>query len=212
MYAYNCRPIRRMALLAISLVTLLVAAGQLTDASQQARVNSSGAVMRPTAQPTDILDESPVSIGHPAPEFTLLGLDGKVHRLHDYLGRSVVLNFWASWCIPCRKEMPLLDAVYQRLEYSGIVVLGINQREDATTARGYAERLNLHFPILLDTDLSASLTYEAFGLPMTFFIDTKGILRGRTLGTLTAESLDQYLALLTGTPFPQATAGGPEVF
>ncbi len=206
-----------MALLAISLGTLWLASGQLIDASQQTQANLSRAVARrtaliPTALSTQISDETTVSVGHPAPEFALLGLDGTVHRLHDYLGRYVTVNFWASWCVPCRKEMPLLDATYRRFANSGIVVLAINQREDVATARRYAERLGLSFPILLDTDLSASLAYEAFDLPMTFFIDKEGTVRARNLGTLTAEGLEQYLALLTGTPYPHATEDGTEIF
>ncbi len=159
----------------------------------------------PTEQPTESPTETAIAVGQPAPAFVLPGLDGKLYRLEDYRGKRVILNFWASWCVPCREEMPLLDAAYKRLAQSGMVVIAVNQREDASTARQYAERLSLSFPIVLDSDLTASLAYEAFALPMTYFIDAEGIIRGRNLGALTADSLQQYLDLLTESPTPQAT-------
>lgn len=158
-----------------------------------------------TQQPTEPPADTSIDIGQPAPAFALPGLDGKRHRLEDYRGKRIILNFWASWCAPCREEMPLLDATYKRFAHTGLVVIGVNQREDALTARQFAERLKLSFPIVLDTDLEASLAYEAFALPMTYFIDTRGIIRGQNLGALIADSLQQYLDLLTEFSTPQAT-------
>lgn len=135
--------------------------------------------------------------GQPAPGFSLEGLDGKQHRLQDYLGKRVVLNFWATWCIPCRLEMPLLDATYRRLESSGVVVIGINFGEDRTVARQYVDELNLSFPILTDEAGIAARAYGVIGLPTTFFIDSQGILRDRYVGPLTLRSLQDYLDRLS---------------
>jgi peroxiredoxin len=158
-----------------------------------------------TVAATEPGTEDPLSPGHSAPDFALLGLDGQQHRLQDFRGKRLILNFWATWCAPCRKEMPLLDETYKRLEQSGYLVIGINQREKESVARAYVKELGISFPILLDSDVSTSLDYDAFALPLTYFIDENGIIRGRSLGTLTPETLQQYLALFDSVPTPQAT-------
>ena len=135
---------------------------------------------------------SPIE-GEPATDFTLTGLDGKRHSLQDYLGKPVILNFWATWCAPCRVEMPLLETTYQRLNPSGLVVLAVNNGEDADTAHAYADELHLTFPILLDTEQSVVRTYEILGLPTTFFVDSRGIIRAKQVGLLTRETLQAYL-------------------
>src|SRR5258708_36286762 len=89
--------------------------------------------------------------------------------------------------------MPLLETTYQRLNPSGLVVLAVNNGEDADTAHAYADELHLTFPILLDTEQSVVRTYEILGLPTTFFVDSRGIIRAKQVGLLTRETLQAYL-------------------
>lgn len=143
----------------------------------------------PTSAPTP----TALTAGQAAPSFVLEGLDGAAHSLESYRGKRVILNFWATWCAPCRLEMPLLEAAYTRLEKSGVIVVGINQAENAATIRRYAKELNLTFPILLDSVQTTAQVYQVFGLPTTFFIDSRGRLQDENLGPLTEQSLQQYL-------------------
>ncbi len=140
---------------------------------------------------------TPLPPGLVAPSFSLRGLDGRQHRLEDYRGKRVVLNFWATWCGPCRIEMPLLQATYDRLEMSGVVVIGINVEEEESAVRNFTDELRITFPILLDTDKSVTAQYRVVGLPTTFFIDAQGIIRATHVGALTAQGLQQYLDQLS---------------
>ncbi len=136
----------------------------------------------------------PLLIGKPAPDFTLTGLDGTTHRLQDYIGKQVILNFWATWCAPCRLEMPLLQRTYARLQTNGLVIIGVDQAENATTVSNFVKELNVTFPILFDDrNLSVTQTYGVIGLPTTFFIDTKGIVQAKQIGMVTDETLPLYL-------------------
>lgn len=141
--------------------------------------------------------ETPLPMGQLAPEFSLTGLEGKLHQLEDYRGHLVVLNFWATWCGPCRIEMPLLEQTYARLKLTGLVIIGVNMLEAKSTVQDYVQALNITFPILLASDDSVAKSYGVFGLPMTFFIDSNGILRDKYIGLLTEEILQHYLDDLT---------------
>jgi peroxiredoxin len=135
----------------------------------------------------------PLPEGRTAPVFSLVGLDGKLHRLTDYRGRRIVLNFWATWCVPCRVEMPLLQQTYEQLQKSDLVVVGINVAEEEPAVRQYVDDLHITFPILLDTDRVVTSQYKVVGLPTTYFIDTQGVIRASQVGPLTEDSLGGYL-------------------
>lgn len=96
----------------------------------------------------------------------------------------MVLNIWASWCIPCREEMPAIEKVYQRYKDSGLVVIGLNltSQDSETDVRAFVQELGLTFPIVLDRDGSVSAHYQLLGLPSTFFIDRTGIIRSAIVG------------------------------
>lgn len=112
-----------------------------------------------------------------APDFTLASNTGDNVRLAEQRGKVVMLNFWASWCGPCRKEMPLLDAMYQRYSAAGFVLYGVNVEEDNTDAKKLIKELGVTFPILYDTESKASSLYNVDAMPTTVVIDKKGQIR-----------------------------------
>ncbi len=131
--------------------------------------------------------------GHPAPDFSLQTLDGQTLQLSDLHGQAVVLNFWASWCPPCRAEMPELEQAHQDNQGGGLVVLGVNQGEQQTTAADFVRQFNLTFPVVLDQDLLASRAYKVNSLPTTFFIDRNGIIQDQVTGQMNTALLNEKL-------------------
>ncbi len=138
-------------------------------------------------------------VGQPAPDFTLRDLNGQEVRLSDWRGRVVVLNLWATWCEPCKVEMPLLQALAVRHPHD-VVVLGINYGEDPDTVRAFVEAYGLTFPILLDPQRQVVRLYAARGLPTTVFIDAQGQVRGIHLGALDQAALEKQLRPLGVEP------------
>lgn len=132
-------------------------------------------------------------VGHPAPEFTLQTLDGESLSLSDLKGQAVVLNFWASWCGPCRAEMPELERAYRENADGGLVVLGVNQGEQQAIAADFARQFDLTFPIVLDQRLLVSNAYQSNSLPTTFFIDRDGIIREHVIGQMNTALLNERL-------------------
>ena len=122
--------------------------------------------------------------GFAAPEVDLERLDGDRVRLSDLRGRVVVLNVWASWCSPCRAEMPALQALNEQRLGQGVVVLGLNStvQDSEQAARDFAAEYDLSFPIALDRDGEATRLYQVRALPSTFFIDRQGIIRRVVVG------------------------------
>jgi len=124
------------------------------------------------------------SVGSRAPDFRLMDLDGKAVSLSDYQGKVVLLNFWATWCGPCRVEMPAMEALYRRMQSKGLVILAVSVDQEGTAVtRPFQEALGLSFPILHDQDYEVGLTYGARTLPMTFAIDRQGIIRQLVFGS-----------------------------
>src|SRR6201991_4434020 len=117
-----------------------------------------------------------------APDFTLRGADGRNVRLDELRGQVVLVNFWATWCGPCREEMPRLDSLYQKYHKSGFVLLGVNVDDDPHTALATAAKLGVSFPVLLDTDKKVSKLYDLSKMPSTVVIDRDGKVRFLTRG------------------------------
>jgi thiol-disulfide isomerase/thioredoxin len=113
----------------------------------------------------------------PAPDFTLQSSTGENVRLAEQRGQVVMLNFWASWCGPCRKEMPLLDEMSKRYSAAGFVLYGVNVEEDNTDAKKLLKELGVSFPVLFDTESKASSLYNVDAMPTTVVIDKKGEIR-----------------------------------
>jgi peroxiredoxin len=122
--------------------------------------------------------------GHLAPDFTLKTLQGKTLRLSELQGKKVVLiNFWATWCPPCRVEMPTMQKIYSEYKEKGFEILAVNIEPDANQEiREFMKELRLTFPVLLDPDLKVARNYRVFGIPVSMLIDHQGIVRNRDFG------------------------------
>ena len=120
-----------------------------------------------------------------APDFTLRTLNGPNLRLAEQRGRVVMVNFWATWCGPCRQEMPHLNRLYEKYRASGFVLLGVNVDDDTRNAAELATKLGLKFPVLLDTDKGVSKLYDLSTMPSTVLIDRDGKVRYVHRGYLT---------------------------
>jgi thiol-disulfide isomerase/thioredoxin len=120
----------------------------------------------------------------PAPDFTLEDMDGQRHTLSDYRGKVIMLNFWATWCPPCRREIPSMESIYRDLGKSGFVVLAVNEFEEPDHVFAYTGQLSVlpTFPILFDRDSAVSQDYQVKGLPTTLLIDKRARIVYRAVG------------------------------
>ena len=117
------------------------------------------------------------AVGVAAPDFTLRTLNGPNMRLQEQRGQVVLVNFWATWCGPCRKEMPHLNRIADKYRSSGLVLLGVNVDDDVKNASDVAGKLGVKFPVLLDTDKKVSRLYDLNSMPSTLVIDRSGRVR-----------------------------------
>jgi peroxiredoxin len=120
---------------------------------------------------------APLALTSPAPDFTLRTLDGQKLRLGEQRGSVVLVNFWATWCGPCRQEMPHLNKLYEKYKASGFVLLGVNVDDDSAQAVGVATKLGVTFPVLPDADKRVSRQYDVSAMPSTVLIDRDGKVR-----------------------------------
>ena len=114
--------------------------------------------------------------------FTLKDINGKTHSLSDYRGKMILLNFWATWCHPCRQEMPSMQKMYENCDRERFEILAVNAKEDAVTVRAFAKKNGYTFPILLDPDYKISGMYRVSAIPITYLIDKDRNIIGRVCG------------------------------
>ena len=120
----------------------------------------------------------------PAPQFTLPNLEGGEIGLRDFRGKLLMLNFWASWCVPCREEMPAMERLYQKYRNQGFVILGINLQDNKKNAVAFVKELRITFPVAFDPNGEVGRLYGAWGLPATYLIDGNGIALARAWGPI----------------------------
>lgn len=140
---------------------------------------------------------TPVEVDYAAPELTLSDLTGVEQSLEDYHGQVVLVNLWATWCPPCKAEMPTLEAYYQAHVEDGFVVIAINDGDPAEAVKAFAREYGLSFPVWLDPEYVA--TEEAFqtlNLPSSFVIDRGGTIRLRWVGEIDRRTLEKYVTPL----------------
>ena len=138
--------------------------------------------------------------GFAAPDFTLETRDGETANLADLRGQVVLLNFWATWCPPCRAEMPAIQDVYDGYRDQGFTVLAVDVGEGEAQVAAFADEGGFTFPILMDRDGTVSRRYQVRAMPSTFFIDQEGVIREVTLGGPMTEGFieSQVTGLLAG--------------
>ncbi len=131
-----------------------------------------------------------------APDFTLKTLDGGEVSLSQFRGRPVLINFWASWCPPCRLEMPDLVRAYETHKADGFVILGIDLtfQDSIPDVQAFVEEFNMTFPVLLDETSEVTLNlYQLRGLPMSIFVDRNGVIARMHIGAMTGEQIDEFV-------------------
>lgn len=147
-----------------------------------------------SGQPT-FSSDSLVELGDAAPDFTLADLDGDQYRLSDLRGQPVVLNFWATWCAPCRVEMPELQAAYDRHLEDGLVMLALDYDEpEDTVRRFFYEEFDLTFTPLIDEDGLVAANYGVFNFPSTIFISPEGVVKAIHRGPMIQAQVEEHLS------------------
>ena len=172
------------------LVGLLIGAGVWFSLSGNRVIQGSDRSQVYTATP-----RVPPTVGLPAPNFTLVDMDGQPFQLSAFQGKPVVVNFWATWCPPCRAEMPLLEKYAQKYS-KDLVLVGVNQLESHETVHSFIAEFGIHFPIVLDENGVAARLYYTQSYPVTFFISAEGILKAQHRGELNENLLVSYLGTL----------------
>ncbi|MCM2308386.1 MAG: TlpA family protein disulfide reductase [Sulfuritalea sp.] len=140
--------------------------------------------------------------GMPAADFRLLDRGGHPVALSAYKGKAVLVNFWATWCIPCRREMPALERLWREMKSSGLVVIAIDAGEDGATIDRFVRRIepSPSFAIVLDRDLAVTKAWGVKGMPTSFIIDTKGRIVFQAMGAVEFDSAETK-AILRGILF-----------
>ena len=147
-------------------IIALIAVGLILSSNQGEAIES-----------IDALTFPPVEVNQPAPELTLFDLDGNEVSLKDFLGEVILVNNWATWCPPCREEMPEFKAYYDKYKDQGFQVVAIEAGEPEAEVRNFVEQAGLDFVILLDPENKSLITFQHSSLPNSFVIDRKGNLR-----------------------------------
>jgi len=151
-------------------------------------------VMRqPTPQQTAI---GSLVVGKQAPDFTLPTLNGTEVSLSQFRGQPVLINFWASWCLPCREEMPELVRAYESHKAEGLMILGLNltYSDSVSDAQAFAEEFNITFPVLLDEDGAVvERLYRIPGIPTSIFINRDGMIERIHVGIMNGKQVDRYV-------------------
>lgn len=134
-----------------------------------------------------------VKAGDKAPDFVLTDLDGQQHRLSDYEGQGVFLNFWGTWCKPCEKEMPYMENQYHEFKDQGVQTIAVNVGESDFQVRNFAEEYNLSFPVVRDAQRDVYDAYSIGTLPTTLLISPEGEVVEVVKGELTEETIASYM-------------------
>lgn len=138
--------------------------------------------------------------GSDAPAFELLGLDGQTHTLDSYKGKPLVVNFWGTFCPPCRNEMPALQAQYDKWKNTDVQLIGINLSEDRVSVGSFLRSYDINFPVLLDKNKKTEKKYGLKEYPTTFFISADGKIKDIVIGgPMSEETIESHIKRLLGT-------------
>jgi thiol-disulfide isomerase/thioredoxin len=149
-------------------------------------------------------------VGNLVPDFKLTDLDGKTVSLRDLRGSPVMLNFWATWCGPCRSEMPYLQQIYEKWRDKGLILLTINLRETTSTVRQFMQEIKSSLPVLFDTNGDVGNKYSITAIPTTFFVTELGVIKERRVGSYpSVEAIESSLRQIL--PPPELTLFTPVI-
>jgi cytochrome c biogenesis protein CcmG/thiol:disulfide interchange protein DsbE len=186
-----------LSLVAVGTVALAVAAVVVA-----LRAGDGGSSATPPDRPAsvgvrgDVATPGVASVGDRAPGFSLRALDGRTVHLDDFGGRPLIVNFWASWCLPCREDFPALAAARRRHRNDDLAVVGVLFRDIPSDARAFAREQGADWPMLDDPDRATATDYGVRAVPTTLFVDRGGVIRARYFGAPTTAQLDDALATI----------------
>ncbi|MGQ9549860.1 MAG: TlpA disulfide reductase family protein [Roseiflexus sp.] len=149
-------------------------------------------------------------LNRPAPDLTLPTLHGDNLRLADLRGKVVLVNFWGTWCEPCKEETPALQEAYRQLQAEGLVIVGINLRRQETSddaVRDFVQQYGVTYPIALDVEGEAARLFQISPIPVSYFIDPEGTIRYVRIGTLTADEVATLFARLRQSAVGEVSQG-----
>jgi peroxiredoxin len=178
-------------LLVVLMVALLASGEEPAEVSAPSAQPAAGgsAVIGVESTLLDTGSEAPPQVGEVAPNFSYTLADGTTHQLADLRGKKVLINFWATWCPPCREEMPDIQQVSN--DYGGnFVVLAISRDDGPEQIRDFAQEMGLTFPLIANTTGDVSTRYGARGLPMSYFVNTDGTISYRQIGFMTRDFIE----------------------
>jgi len=154
-------------------------------------------------KPTASAQGAEPKIGKPAPDFVLTMTDGTKQQLSSFKGKPVWINFWASWCPPCRAENPDIQDVYnEHHDADGLVFLAPSLGEAVDSVTSYMERADLHYPVGVDSDTQIAANYRVLGIPTHIFVDRNGIIRDMRIGAMSKKTMEKKLAEIIGSEQP----------
>ncbi|NWF63202.1 MAG: TlpA family protein disulfide reductase [Chloroflexi bacterium] len=147
----------------------------------------------PTSASNSDFSTVPAEVNYPAPELNLITLDGEPASLLDFRGQVVLVNLWATWCPPCRDEMPTLQEFYDEYRSEGFVLIAIDQGETSQQVIPFVNEFNLTFPIWLDPNSEAGAAFKSMNLPSSYVIDRNGRVRLMWIGGISKKILEKYV-------------------
>ena len=194
---------RRLSLLGLSACVLAIVIGVLLivrPAILDPTPAAPALVPLSSNRPSGVIDAPARSLtaGDPAPDFELAALTGAKVKLTDLRGHAVLINFWATWCPPCKEEMPLIVSAYNAHQPAGLRVLAIDSTafDDMDAIRSFVSKYQMNFDVLLDDQDVVSTGWNILGLPSSFFIKPDGTIAAVHIGQMTAEQLNTYLKMV----------------
>ena len=142
--------------------------------------------------------DTSLNIGDPAPTFLTRAVDGTPRAFPaNFAGKPLAISFWADWCKHCSSEMQAVEGIYQRHRDKGLAIIAINVGQEAPRIAAHLRKIGVSYPVLLDEDMAITRSYRVLGLPTTYFVDGRGIVRGKIIGEADAATFERHLLALS---------------